>query len=96
MKFVKGIAIGATALLSLAACDQSMYGGGGGIDKQTVGTVGGAVAGGLAGSQIGSGSGQPWATGAGVLLAAFPVRDIAKSLDPPDSQATGQTSYTPL
>ncbi len=58
MKFVKGIAIGATALLSLAACDQSMYGGGGSIDKQTVGTVGGAVAGGLAGSQIGGGSGQ--------------------------------------
>ena len=40
MKFVKGIAIGAVAL-GLAACDQSAYGGGG-INKQTVGTVGGA------------------------------------------------------
>lgn len=96
MKFVKGIAIGATALLSLAACDQSMYGGGGGIDKQTVGTVGGAVAGGLAGSQIGSGSGQLWATGAGVLLGAFLGGEIGKSLDRADRQAMGQTTYNAL
>ncbi|MBO6678511.1 RT0821/Lpp0805 family surface protein [Parvibaculum sp.] len=96
MKFVKGIAIGAAALLSLAACDQSMYGGGGGINKQTVGTVGGAVAGGLAGSQIGSGSGQLWATGAGVLLGAFLGGEIGKSLDRADRQAMGQTTYNAL
>ncbi len=48
MKLVKGIAIGAVAL-ALAACDQQGGFGGAGT-KQTIGTVGGAVAGGLAGS----------------------------------------------
>lgn len=95
MKLVQGLAIGAIAL-SLAACDQSMYGNGGGINKQTVGTVGGAVAGGLAGSQIGSGSGQLWATGAGVLLGAFLGGEIGKSLDRADRQAMGQTTYSAL
>lgn len=95
MKLVQGLAIGAVAL-SLAACDQSMYGGGGGINKQTVGTVGGAVAGGLAGSQIGSGSGQLWATGAGVLLGAFLGGEIGKSLDRADRQYMGQTTYSAL
>jgi len=95
MKFVQGLAIGAMAL-SLAACDQSMYGNGGGINKQTVGTVGGAVAGGLAGSQIGGGSGRLWATGAGVLLGAFLGGEIGKSLDRADRQYMGQTTYNAL
>ncbi|HCX67115.1 RT0821/Lpp0805 family surface protein [Parvibaculum sp.] len=93
MKFVQGLAIGAIAL-SLAACDQSMYSSG--INKQTVGTVGGAVAGGLAGSQIGSGSGQLWATGAGVLLGAFLGGEIGKSLDRADRQYMSQTTYNTL
>lgn len=94
MKLVKGIAIGAVAL-ALAACDQSAYGGGG-IDKQTMGTVGGAVLGGLAGSQVGSGSGRLWATGAGVLLGAIVGGEIGKSLDRADRQYMGQTTYNAL
>ncbi|MDP1626854.1 RT0821/Lpp0805 family surface protein [Parvibaculum sp.] len=96
MKIIKGLAIGAVAL-SLAACDQSMYGGGGGgISKQSVGTVGGAVAGGLAGSQIGGGSGRLWATGAGVLLGALIGSEIGKSLDRADQAYMGQTTYNAL
>ena len=95
MKFVQGIAIGAIAL-SLAACDQSMYGNGGGINKQTVGTVGGAVAGGLAGQAIGSGTGRLWATGAGVLLGALIGSEIGKWLDRADQQYMGQTTYNAL
>lgn len=94
MKLVKGIAIGAVAL-ALAACDQSAYGGGG-IDKQTMGTVGGAVLGGLAGSQVGGGSGRLWATGAGVLLGAIVGGEIGKSLDRADRQYMGQTTYNAL
>ncbi|MBX3508263.1 RT0821/Lpp0805 family surface protein [Parvibaculum sp.] len=95
MKLVKGIAIGAMAL-ALAACDQSAYGGGGGIDKQTMGTVGGAVLGGLAGSQVGSGTGRLWATGAGVLLGAIVGGEIGKSLDRADRAYMGQTTYNAL
>ena len=56
------IAIVFAAALSLGACvsDQG--------DKQTLGTLIGAGLGGLAGSQIGSGTGQLAAVGAGVLL----------------------------
>ncbi|MDP2123834.1 MAG: RT0821/Lpp0805 family surface protein [Parvibaculum sp.] len=89
MNLVKGIAIGAVAL-ALAACDQS------GINKQTVGTVGGAVAGGLLGSQVGGGSGRLWATGAGVLLGGLLGSEIGKSLDRADQAYLGQTTYNAL
>lgn len=97
MKLVKGLAIGAVAL-SLAACDQSMYGSGsgGGINKQTIGTVGGAVAGGLAGQAIGGGTGRLWATGAGVLLGALLGSEIGKSLDRADRAYMGETTYNAL
>lgn len=52
--------------------------------KQTVGGVTGAVAGGLLGSQVGSGSGRLWATGAGVLLGALVGSEIGSSLDKAD------------
>ena len=95
MKLVKAIAIGAVAL-GLAACDQSAYGGGGASNKQTVGTVGGAVAGGLAGQAIGGGTGRLWATGAGVLLGALLGSEIGKSLDRADQAYMGQTTYNAL
>lgn len=94
MNLVKGIAIGAVAL-ALAACDQSAYGGSG-INKQTIGTVGGAVAGGLLGSQVGGGTGRLWATGAGVLLGALLGSEIGKSLDRADQAYMGQTTYNAL
>ncbi|MEQ8281789.1 MAG: RT0821/Lpp0805 family surface protein [Parvibaculum sp.] len=94
MKLVKGIAIGAVAL-ALAACDQQGGFGGAGT-KQTIGTVGGAVAGGLAGQAIGGGTGRLWATGAGVLLGALIGSEIGKSLDRADRAAMGQTTYNAL
>ena len=94
MKLVKGIAIGAVAL-ALAACDQQGGFGGAGT-KQTIGTVGGAVAGGLAGQAIGGGTGRLWATGAGVLLGALIGSEIGKSLDRADQAYMGQTTYNAL
>ncbi len=66
------------ATLSLAACvsDQG--------DKQTLGTLIGAGLGGLAGSQIGSGTGQLAAIGAGVLLGGLLGNEVGKSLDKAD------------
>lgn len=62
-----GLVVLSLAAVSLGACN-TFEGVG---TKQGVGTVGGAVLGGLAGSQVGGGSGQLWATGAGVLLGGF-------------------------
>ncbi|HET8726982.1 MAG TPA: RT0821/Lpp0805 family surface protein [Alphaproteobacteria bacterium] len=60
--------------------------------KQTVGSLGGAVAGGLVGSQIGGGTGQLIATGAGALLGAFLGSEIGASLDRADQMAAQQTA----
>ncbi len=72
------IAIVFAAALSLGACvsDQG--------DKQTLGTLIGAGLGGLAGSQIGSGTGQLAAVGAGVLLGGLLGNEVGKSLDKAD------------
>lgn len=67
------------SLLALTACQTSEMG-----EKETLGTLGGALAGGLLGAQIGNGSGQVWATGAGVLLGAFIGSEIGSSLDKAD------------
>ncbi len=66
------------AALSVAACvsDQG--------DKQTLGTLIGAGLGGLAGSQVGSGTGQLVAIGAGVLLGGLLGNEVGKSLDKAD------------
>jgi len=94
MKLVKGLLVGIVSLSVLAACDQNMYGGAG--PKQSVGTLGGAVAGGLLGSQAGGGSGRLWATGAGVLLGAIAGSEIGKSLDRADRAYMAQTTYRAL
>lgn len=94
MKLVKGLLIGIVSLSFLVACDQNTYGGAG--PKQSVGTLGGAVAGGLLGSQVGGGSGRLWATGAGVLLGAIVGSEIGKSLDRADRVYMGQTTYRAL
>lgn len=71
--------------VSLGACaapgEQNQMGMG---NKQTIGSLGGAVLGGLAGSQVGKGSGRLWATGGGVLLGALVGSSIGKSLDHAD------------
>ncbi len=71
-------AIALAAMISLSACvtDQGQ--------KQTLGTLIGAGLGGLAGSQIGSGSGQLAAVGAGVLLGGLLGSEVGKSLDKAD------------
>ena len=75
---LKSTAIALAAMLSLSACvtDQG--------EKQTLGTLIGAGLGGLAGSQIGSGTGQLAAVGAGVLLGGLLGSEIGKSLDKAD------------
>lgn len=70
----------ALAALSMSACETLQNNG----TKQNIGGVTGAVAGGLLGSQVGKGSGQLWATGAGVLLGALVGSEIGASLDKAD------------
>ncbi len=78
-------AIALAAMISLSACvtDQGQ--------KQTLGTLIGAGLGGLAGSQIGSGSGQLAAVGAGVLLGGLLGSEVGKSLDKADQAYAAQT-----
>jgi len=83
--------------LSLSACasDQQW-----GMNKQTVGTTAGAVIGGVLASNVGKGSGQLWATGAGALLGAFVGSSIGQSLDRADrmyhQQATEKAYTAPI
>lgn len=69
----------AATTVALAGCQTENWG-----EKETFGTLGGAVLGGLAGSQVGGGSGRLWATGAGVLLGTLVGSEIGKSLDRAD------------
>jgi surface antigen len=99
MKITHIILAGALSA-GLAGCAQPGYGnygsygnyGGPSISKQQIGTLGGAIAGGLAGSQIGGGTGQLWATGAGVLLGALVGNNIGRSLDRADQAYLAQAS----
>jgi surface antigen len=54
--------------------------------KQSIGGIGGAVAGGLLGSQIGSGEGRLVATGVGAALGALLGSSIGAQLDEADQQ----------
>ena len=73
------------ATLSLGACaqpgEQNTWGMG---NKETMGTLGGAVVGGILGSKVGKGSGRGWATGAGAVLGALAGSSIGRSLDQND------------
>lgn len=71
--------LAAIGLLSLTGCQTNEWG-----NKQAIGTGIGAVAGGVLGSQIGGGSGQHWAIGAGVLLGALAGNEVGLSLDRAD------------
>jgi surface antigen len=73
-----GLVMMVLATLGLSACNTNRG------QKETLGGLGGAVAGGLLGSQIGSGSGQNVAIGAGVLLGALMGSEIGRSLDSAD------------
>jgi surface antigen len=82
------IAIGLIAL-STAACQDAGQ-------KQTFGTLLGAVGGALAGSQVGKGRGQLVAVAAGTLLGGFLGSEIGKSLDRADRLAMEQTTQRTL
>ncbi len=87
---LKSTAIALAAMLSLAACvtDQGQ--------KQTLGTLIGAGLGGLAGSQIGSGTGQLAAVGAGVLLGGLIGSEVGKSLDKADQAYLANNAQSTL
>ncbi len=83
------IAVALAGFLALTACND--YG-----QKQTFGTLVGAGLGGLAGSQIGSGTGQLAAIGAGVLLGALLGGEVGKSLDRADRAMMYQNTQRTL
>lgn len=62
--------------ISLVGCEN--------MNKQDIGTVGGALAGGLLGSQFGKGGGQLVAIGVGAVAGAFLGGAIGKSMDDTD------------
>lgn len=69
---------------------------GGGINKQDIGTVGGAIGGGIIGSNIGKGKGAIAGTIGGALLGGLLGSSIGKSLDNADLAAYNQTSQRAL
>lgn len=69
---------------------------GGGVSKQTMGTLGGAVLGGVLGSKVGKGTGKGVAIGVGTLLGAAAGSSIGASLDRADMQYYNQTSQQAL
>ncbi|HYD98228.1 MAG TPA: RT0821/Lpp0805 family surface protein [Alphaproteobacteria bacterium] len=86
----------AASTLALGACQQGAGGFGGVGTKQTIGGLGGAVAGGLAGSQIGGGTGRLVATGIGAALGGLLGSEVGKSLDRADQGYLGNTTQQAL
>jgi len=64
--------------------------------KQTIGTIAGAVLGGYLGSKIGSGEGRLWATGGGAVLGAILGSEIGKTLDEHDRLKMERTTQAAL
>lgn len=89
------------ASFALVACQPQGQGGygqssGGGINKETVGTLGGAVIGGVLGSKVGKGTGRGIAIGAGTLLGAALGNQIGASLDKADMMYQNQAANRAL
>lgn len=88
--------IGALITISLfAACSQN-GGRDGGISKQDVGTLGGAVGGAWIGSNVGKGKGNIAAIAAGTLLGAYLGNQVGASLDRADMAYYNKTSQSAL
>lgn len=85
------VVIALVGALGLGACSSTDRG-----EKQTGGTVLGAVVGGLAGSAFGRGEGRLIMTGLGTLLGAFVGSEIGQSLDRADRAAAARTAQTTL
>jgi surface antigen len=88
MKFHKIAAIAVIALV-VSACANSEHG-----QKETAGTLLGAIGGALLGSTIGGGTGQLVAVAAGTMAGAWIGNEIGKSLDRADRTALGQAQET--
>jgi len=97
MKTTKFIAVALTATM-LTACTQPNGApntgimNGGGLNKQDIGTLGGAIGGGVIGSTMGRGAGKTAATLGGALLGGVLGNQIGKSLDNADMAAYNQAS----
>lgn len=81
------------AALGLSACETFNNSG----QKQTIGGLGGAVAGGILGAQVGSGSGRLVAVGVGTLLGGLVGSEVGRSLDKADmvyAQRANQQAHT--
>lgn len=90
---MKNIPIALIAMAALlGACDTVNQAG----QKQTIGTIAGAVLGGYFGSKIGKGEGQLWAAGAGAALGAIFGSELGKSLDESDRNMMERTSLAAL
>lgn len=92
----KIIALALTATM-LTACQQGGAPGagvmnGGGLNKQDVGTVAGAIGGGVIGSTMGGGKGKIATTIGGALLGGMLGSAVGKSLDNADMAAYNATS----
>ncbi len=75
------------SLFVLAGCQQQGTG-----NKQTAGTLLGAIGGAVAGAQFGSGKGQLAAVAAGTLLGAYVGSEIGSSLDKADMAYANSTA----
>lgn len=100
MKASKYLALALTAAL-ISGCQQNGPPGtgvmnGGSVNKQDIGTLGGAVAGGIIGSNVGKGKGAIAGTIAGTLLGGMVGSSIGKSLDNADMAAYNSTSQKAL
>lgn len=91
------------AALMVTACSQPMGRAGQGItqggdslNKQDIGTLGGAIGGGIIGSNVGGGKGAIAGTIAGTLLGAALGSSIGASLDKADMSYYNQTSQRAL
>jgi len=72
-KTIRAVALGTVMALSVGACQTSSM-----SSTETVGTLGGAVAGGLLGSRFGGGAGKLATTAVGTLLGAYAGRELAR------------------
>jgi len=76
--------------LGLGACQQGQ----GGLNDETIGTLGGAGAGAILGSQFGGGTGNTVATAAGAVLGALAGRELARYLSEDDQQEALEAERT--
>lgn len=91
--------LAATSMLAACAPQGQPGGGilsGGGINKQDIGTLGGAIGGGIIGSNVGGGKGAIAGTIAGTLLGGALGSSIGASLDNADRAAYGDASQRAL